>query len=533
MPERSAAFRNELSGQAARFRRLLVDPAQAQGRQLRSILDANAACAYGKRYGFASIEDYAEYRRRVPVVTYEDLRADIDRLAEGEQGLLTAEPVIAFEETGGSSGGAKLIPYTRSGLDAFRRALLPWLDDLYSHCPSLADGTAYWSVSPACREHRCTRGGTPVGLESDAAYFGAALAPAILESLSVPASVGALRDFDEWRRLTAFHLLADEDLGLVSVWSPTFLLELLHYARAHATVLTDAIARGDAGVTLLHSSDAGLGRCPASPARAHAVREHLESAPPRFDLIWPRLRLISCWDHASSHAYADQVRQYFPGVTLQGKGLLATEAVVSIPLIGLPFPVLAPDSAFYEFRNAHGAVCLAHEIEDGAEYELALTTASGLYRYAIGDRVRVRGHAEGTPMLEFIGRAGVVSDLCGEKISEDFVISALRCIGARFAAVVPEAGPVRGYTLLLDARETSAEEGAQLATRLDERLCVNPQYGYARRLGQLAPLRCARCVQPLERWVETRLSRGQLVGDIKPPALYAAEDWRDVFGCAT
>ena len=39
-------------------------------------------------------------------------------MARGEAGVLTAEPVRAWEETGGSSGGAKLVPYTANAIQA-------------------------------------------------------------------------------------------------------------------------------------------------------------------------------------------------------------------------------------------------------------------------------------------------------------------------------------------------------------------------------------------------------------------------------
>ena len=39
--------------------------------------------------------------------------------------------------------------------------------------------------------------------------------------------------------------------------------------------------------------------------------------------------------------------------------------------------------------------------------------------------VRVVGRVEQTPLLEFIGREGCVSDLCGEKLSEPFVAAYL------------------------------------------------------------------------------------------------------------
>jgi hypothetical protein len=57
--------------------------------------------------------------------------------------------LICFEETGGSTQGSKLIPYTQTSLQSFQSALWPWLDDLLLARPEIKQGSAYWSISPA------------------------------------------------------------------------------------------------------------------------------------------------------------------------------------------------------------------------------------------------------------------------------------------------------------------------------------------------------------------------------------------------
>jgi len=132
-----------------------------------------------------------------------------------------------------------------------------------------------------------------------------------------------------------------------------------------------------------------------------------------------------------------------------GKGLLATEGVVSIPLMGYAAPVLCVNSAFFEFVDDAGCIRLAADLEHDACYEVILTTANGLYRYRLGDRVRVIGSAGRTPLLSFLGRAGVVSDLCGEKLAEAFVAGCLRDFGG-FAMLAPSREPRPHYKLYVD-----------------------------------------------------------------------------------
>lgn len=399
----------------------------------------------------------------MPVVRYEGIAEDIARIAAGETGVLVPGRPRAFEETGGSTAGPKLIPYTEGLLEAFRGALLVWLDDIASAHPAIASGSAYWAISPAARAASTTVGGIPVGLGGDAAYFGAELAPQVLETLAVPPEVGEIRDHERWRAKTCRHLAACRDLALVSVWSPTFLLGLAHHVALEPAV-------------------------------------------------------ISCWDHAAARPYADELRRRFPRAIVQGKGLLATEGVLSIPLTGLDWPVLAVDSGYFEFVDEAGRAHEAAETRVGAEYEVLMTTSGGLYRYAIGDRVRVRGFAGEAPLLEFAGRADAVN-LCGEKLTDAFVTAALAPLGLRFALLSPAAAAQAGYELTVDAEEVGAAACAALTDRAERALAANPQYAYARRLGQLAPIAVVRRARPMEAWLQGRLARGQRLGDIKPPVL--------------
>jgi hypothetical protein len=524
MPPPKASLRSRLAGHAARFRAALADARAVQARRLQAILVRHQHCEYGRRHGFASIADPAAYAQRVPVVEYDALRDSIERMAAGARNVLVATPVIAFEETGGSSGGAKLVPYTAEALASFQRGLLPWLDDLHANVHGLDTGRAYWSISPAMRAPRQTAGGVPVGLPSDAAYLGDEVAGDLLATLCVPPAAARIDSIDAWRRFTLAHLLAAEDLALVSIWSPTFLQELLRQAQEDAAWLVRCLVDGDA---LLDVAGASAPR--VSRARGELLRAVLAQRDPEWTRLWPGLAVISCWDQAAAGPYAAALRRAFPGVRVQGKGLLATEGLVTIPLCDAAMPVLAVDSGFYEFVDATGTAWLASDVIPGQEYEVLLTNDAGFYRYAIGDRVRVHGFVGSAPMLEFVGRTGGGSDLCGEKLTEAFVAAALPALGLRFAMLAPVATAPRGYVLLLDAAEVGAEEVALLAARADAALAANPQYAYARQLVQLAPVRGVRCEQPVARWLALCRQRGQRLGDIKPVALCTVDDWPQHF----
>lgn len=528
-----------VSGARARLAAAAQSPRASQEALLQAILTRHAGCAFGQRHGFARLRTLADYQRAVPAAGHDAFASEIDAMARGEPSRLVDEPVLAFERTGGSGGGAKLIPLTASGLAALQQGLFAWMDDWCHAHPRLLAGSSYWSISPATRAPEVTPGGTPIGLASDAAYFGPA-AEALMRVLCVLPAVGAITDVATWRTLTLQALLADERLALVSVWSPTFWLELCRHLRLEQDALLAALAEGRWAAPVPAALQAHLPPPAASPGRAARLAEALSRPEPDWSAVWPGLALLSCWTHASAEPWAAQLAAAFPQVTVQGKGLLATEGLVSLPLAGAGDgdgdPVAAITSTVLEFEDAAGHAHACDEVQTGAEYTVLLTTSAGLYRYRLGDRVRVTGWWHGAPRLRLLGRDTASSDLCGEKLTEAFV---MRCraeaglgrdaagIGTTGMRLVPRLAPGPHYELVLDRAEHGHDDDAgagearatRIAGRLDHALRANPQYAYARDLGQLGPL-AVRLVDHLAARLQAQaLAQGQRLGDAKPTVL--------------
>ncbi len=501
-------IRAGVAGQRDSLVESLKRPDESQLRRLRRIIDRNRDSEFGKRYDFRSIRTIDDYQRRVPLQNYEHIRADIDRMMAGEKNVLVADDVQLFETTGGSTGGSKFLPFTAAALEAIRRAVLPWLDDLVTSRPGISTGKAYWAISPAVRQPSQTSGGLPIGMTSDAAYFGADLAQSIGRTLAVPPSVASIQSFSEWRLETLSHLVGCRTLSFVSVWSPTFFLQLL-----------DAVSDN---IELIGSK--------VDPKRAVELLEIFSAKTIQWQKLWPMLDTISCWCSSSSRRYAQELAERFPKTSIQGKGLLATEGVVTVPLADAGAAVLAVESGFYEFEAEGGAIVLPWELETGQTYGVLLTTEAGLYRYRLGDRVLVSGWYEATPCLEFVGRDGGGSDLCGEKLTEEFVEVALGDMPG-FGFLVPVATPRPAYLLMLDEAIVATDQEHTTANIADRRLMENPQYRYAREMGQLPPIEPRRIPDPLGTYKSICMQSGQRLGDIKPAALASAE-WGEQFGKA-
>ena len=65
------------------------------------------------------------------------------------------------------------------------------------------------------------------------------------------------------------------------------------------------------------------------------------------------------------------------------------------------------------------------QLEKGKCYYIFLTNWAGLYRYNIGDRIRVVDFVNKTPVVEFLSKGAHSSSITGEKLTERQVVEAV------------------------------------------------------------------------------------------------------------
>src|SRR5262249_8309547 len=125
----------------------------------------------------------------------------------------------------------------------------------------------------------------------------------------------------------------------------------------------------------------------------------------------------------------------------------------------------------------------------------------GLYRYDLGDRVRVTGFHGQAPLIEFLSRDAHTASLTGEKLTENQVVLAMQSIcGATDAGAVqntivdfvlaPRFDETPYYRLYVEA--AAAGQIDRLAERLDAALStINVEYAGKRESGRLGPVQLA------------------------------------------
>ncbi len=554
----ASAVRSAAAPAALRFQRALAHPERAQRARLVAVLRAVSGSLEARRIrGLDRVRSAREFQDAVPLCTADDLAPAIERIARGSPRVLTREPVLRFERSGGSSGASKRIPYTSGLLGELHAALLPWLHDLARARPRAWAGPGYWSISPMGQAPEPTPGGIPVGTDDDSAYFPVRIATALARGFVVPGAIARLPDVDSCRYVTLRLLIERPDLAFVSAWNPSFLTLLMRALDRDAERLLEDLAAGTCRPPELPKTDALARTIEARAARVRAVVERVEfgAQPQRARelrallaregrltaaSLWPELALISVWTDAQAERALPALRECFAGVEIQGKGLLASEGVVSIPWFGTAAPVLAVRSHFLEFideARPQARPRLAHELEPGSCYEVVMSTAAGFLRYRLGDRVRVSGRCAETPCVRFEGRADAVSDLVGEKLSADRVGTVLaltiphgdRFAPPRFAMLAPEWGAPPGYRLYVEWA-ASDEAIDAWACRIEATLLEGFPYRYARDLGQLGPVRATRVEDAERRYEAGCVARGQRAGAVKPPDLELRTGWSEWMG---
>ena len=371
--------------------------------------------------------------------------------------------VILEEPTSGTTGGTKWIPYTEQLRREFMRAVNPWMASIYMRHPGLLFCTHYWSISPYT-EVRQPKDGPRRGFAEDREYLGKFRARMTAALFPVTAAVAGERDPERHMFKTAKALVASRRLGLVSVWHPSAFLRLLDFMAEHASEL-------------------------ASDAR---LRESLAAR--RFREVWPRLRFVSCWDAAFAASDAQKVREAFPGVEVEGKGLMATEGVVSFPWFARRVAAITSHSlAFEQVDEASGEPVAGtavgvERLEQGKRYGVVLTTGNGFVDYRLGDVVECVGFERKTPRLEFRYRAGGTVDLHGEKMHPAFVAQVVSKLESRFGrsrfAVLSPRKDRRGYRLFWESDGGNVPDAESVESLLGD----NYHYAHAVNMRQMEPV---------------------------------------------
>lgn len=492
-----------------------------QEKLLFKYIKENKDTIFGIKYNFKDIKTLKDFQKNVPITTYEDYEEYIEKIFDGHKNVLTKDDVKVLEQTSGSSGKKKYIPYTSTLQNEYNAGIFPWLYDLSVHYKDLFDGCMYWSITPATDESKDEKN-VKVGFEDDAEYLGP-VGKIARKWFVVPKLIARIADLEKFQIVTCIFLFSREDLRFISVWNASFLTNLFEAFEKNKAIIIDSIIQGKILVDIDLNIKTKLEKILKKPNKKQLNRlNHIKENNLSYKEIFPKLELVSAWGDSNAIMMYDELVNKLGDIYVQKKGVLATEGVISIPIEELADGhAVTYKSHFYEFIDIeNGNICLLKDLEKDREYSILMTTGGGFYRYKLGDIVRVIDFYKSLPVIKFICRENV-SDYCGEKLNEDFVTKILKSLIEKHKleplytlfAPICENGKY-SYRLYIELENDTSLEVLQ--SDFENELLNNYHYNYCRQIGQLLDFKVVKIKDGNKKYLERCTNEfGQKLGNIK------------------
>ena len=423
----------------ARYEHACHDPAAAQETALRWLVERSGHTALARRLGATpgQVRSIDDLRRRVPLTSYDEIAPEIDAALRGQPDQLIPGRPSFFALTSGTTGRSKYIPIDDAYRRAFQTPMQHYLYGVVRDHPRAFSAKVLYMVGPPEVEH--TPGGAVAGTISGYNYRAL---PKLLASVgAVPWQVFAVRDPLAQVHATA-RLALRHDVSFAVAITTAPLAALGTAMRDHADLLLRDLHDGTltipTGALTQAERDMLQPFATRDPRRARALTHACSRAgglTPR--VAWPNLALLSCWAHAGAATHLHLFDELYGPGPLRSAVYSATEGWINIPLRDHdPSGALSIESGVYEFEvldergEPTGDTLLPHETVVGAEYGIVLSSGCGLFRYRLGDRVRVTGFFHRTPEIMFVRKLGAVLSLAHDMTTEDHVATAVAAVAA-------------------------------------------------------------------------------------------------------
>lgn len=484
-----------LHERSERARRASTFPMTTQVKVLRSLLNRAKSTKAGRRYNFASmisLDDVAllhDFRSRVPAVEYEDIRRDVMRMVMGEKDVLWRGVCRNFAQSSGTSGGkSKYIPITH--------------DSLYRcHYSGASASVAFYLDSN--RKSRLFSG--------KAFILGGSFANTV-GNLPAGVKVGDLSAtlIDSINPIANLFRVPDKKTALLSDWTKKLPLLVEESSKSDVTNLSGVPSWF---MTVLKEILQSTGK--------KSIRE-----------VWRNLEVFF-HGGIGFDPYREEYQRIIgsPGILYfetynASEGFFATQNQLDNDGLLL----LLDNDVFFEFipiGDYDAEPVFAWEVQTDKVYEMIITSSNGLWRYRIGDTVRIVGT---DPLkIRIAGRTKTYINAFGEELMEENAEKAIEAVCRDLECAVDNytAAPVfasrgrRGRHQWLIEWEIAPQNTAEFARKLDSALReLNSDYD-AKRTGDIfldLPEIISLPTGTFNDWLMT-MGNGKLGGQRKIPRL--------------
>ncbi|XP_072967643.1 probable indole-3-acetic acid-amido synthetase GH3.6 [Typha angustifolia] len=538
------------------------DARRLQLETLQSILQHNSDTDYLKTYLRDPEIGADSFRRLVPLSSYADYADLIGLIADGIKppSSLSSNPLLCFFlSSGTSSSKPKLVPFFDSQLaktssNLAHQASSALLRRLFPPRPSISKILWFLYAGNVTE----TKGGFKVMAATAYPLQGKGPNPSPLLNICVSPQEVILGD-DIYQQ-TYCHLLCglrfSSSIDAIRAPYAAGLVRAIRLLESNWEQLCHDVEFGSVSSKITESPmreivEKLLGGPQLDLAQRTQVACQKESWCGILRELWPEMRYIACVTTGSMEQYYP-ILKYYAGETvpLLCGDYFASECPVGINLERTCSPentsfVLLPTAAYFEFLpfdietspyDKKETVDIS-SVEVGNLYEVVVTTYRGLYRYRLGDVVKVVGFYNSSPRIKFVTRARRDSS---EIITERDLMSAMEniqlmlrdeCSGeiVEFAGCLDSDSSKRHANIFV---EVSSDCVLLQKKRLEEsiaflrRCCSSLEeylgivYKLKRSNGDLAPVEIA-IVNPgsFERLLKMAVENGVSANQYKPPKI--------------
>ncbi|KAJ4716195.1 putative Indole-3-acetic acid-amido synthetase GH3.3 [Melia azedarach] len=414
-----------------------------QEKVLAEILSRNADVEYLKRYKLGGATDREAFKSQLPVITYEDLQPEIQRIANGDRSaILSAHPISEFLTSSGTSAGErKLMPTIQEELD--RRQLLYSLlmPVMNLYVPGLDKGKGLYFLF--VKSETKTSGGLlarPVltsYYKSD--HFKTRPYDPYMVYTSPNETILCADSFQSMYSQMLCGLLEREQVLRLGAVFASGLLRAIRFLQLHWRALADDIETGSLNQKVADPSikDCMVKILKPNPQLAEFIR--MECSKEQWEgiitRIWPNTKYLDVIVTGAMAQYIPTLDYYSGGLPLACTMYASSECYFGLNLNPMCKPsevsyTIMPNMAYFEFlphdSGSPGWTSDSQppklvdlvDVEVGKEYELVITTYAGLCRYRVGDILRVTGFHNSAPQFHFVRRKNVLLSIDSDKTDE-------------------------------------------------------------------------------------------------------------------
>ncbi|KDP32021.1 hypothetical protein JCGZ_12482 [Jatropha curcas] len=412
-----------------------------QERLLAEILSRNSETEYLSRFSLQGATDRDTFKSKIPVVTYEDLQPDIQRIANGDRSpIFSAHPVSEFLTSSGTSAGErKLMPTIQEEMD--RRQLLYSLlmPVMNLYVPGLDKGKGLYFLFVKAETK------TPSGLVArpvltsyyKSEHFKNRPYDPYNNYTSPNEAVLCADSFQSMYSQMLCGLLVREEVLRVGAIFASGLLRAINFLQVHWKQLAEDISSGTLNPRI---TEVSVRECigkilKPNPELAEFIakecsKENWEGIITR---IWPNTKYLDVIVTGAMAQYIPTLEYYSGGLPMACTMYASSECYFGLNLKPMCKPsevsyTIMPNMAYFEFlphqpsgafsRDSPPRLVDLADVEVGKEYELVITTYAGLYRYRVGDILRVTGFYNSAPQFRFIRRKNVLLSIDSDKTDE-------------------------------------------------------------------------------------------------------------------